>query len=458
MRRKMFRRVYLYGVLLLVVAVAAAIAVHKIVGGTPHWRGTARRYAQRLGKELGARPTDLKKLASKLEAFRHITAMDVAVYAVDGTRLGAAGSNPPKPLSASKARSLKAQKLFHRGASFYVAIPLDPKVKDSAYLAFQGHAGRGLIKFAVTLLVILLAVGLVSIPLARSIARPLERLTGTARQLADGDLSARSGLDRKDEVGVLARTIDEMAGQLEHRIHTEKELLANVSHEIRTPLARIRVALELCSDDRSDLEKIRAHLSSIEEDISELDRLVDDVLVASRLDLAVGSGEGKGFTPRKTPMSVREAADQAARRFAVTHPEHTLEVQVSADLPQVQAEAALIRRVLGNLLDNAAKYSEKNQAVTLSASADAENVTVEIIDRGIGVGEEDLEHLFEPFFRTDRSRSRGTGGTGLGLTLCKRIVEAHEGAISALQNPEGGTTVRFSLPLSGTGSKTDGSA
>jgi len=137
---------------------------------------------------------------------------------------------------------------------------------------------------------VLVALALGSIPLARSIASPIERITDAARRLGAGDLSARAGVRGRGEVGELGRTFDETAARLERLVRTEQELLANVSHELRTPMARIRVALELAAE--GDLEKARTHLAGIEADLGELDRLVEDVLAAARLDLAAGSGTG----------------------------------------------------------------------------------------------------------------------------------------------------------------------
>jgi signal transduction histidine kinase len=125
-------------------------------------------------------------------------------------------------------------------------------------------------------------------------------------------------------------------------------------------------------------------------------------------------------------------------------------VAVAAGLPEVEADAALLRRLLGNLLDNAAKYSDAGTTVTVAAraveAAAGGGVALEVRDQGIGVAAEDLPRLFTPFFRTDRSRARGTGGVGLGLALAKRIAEAHGGTIGAASAPGAGTTFRVTLP------------
>ncbi|HYQ80016.1 MAG TPA: HAMP domain-containing sensor histidine kinase, partial [Anaeromyxobacteraceae bacterium] len=296
---------------------------------------------------------------------------------------------------------------------------------------------------AAFLLAVLLALAVASVPLARAIARPLERLTAAARALGSGDLSARAGVDRGDEVGELGRAFDEMAERLERLLRQEKELLANVSHELRTPLSRIRVALDLAAE--GDAEKARRFLAEIAQDLSEVERLVEDILTAARLDLAQGR-PGAEVPLRRELLPGAEIVARAAERFRVDHPGRVLEVALEGSLPEVDADAALLRRALDNLLDNAAKYSEPSEPVTLSARAGDGALVVEVRDRGIGIDPADRDRLFTPFFRTDRSRARGSGGVGLGLALAKRVVEAHGGTIAVESALGKGTSVRVSVP------------
>ena len=137
---------------------------------------------------------------------------------------------------------------------------------------------------------------------------------------------------------------------------------------------------------------------------------------------------------------------RAAERFRAAHPGRTLDVSLEEALPEVDADPALLRRVLDNLLDNAGKYSDAGQPIGLRARQRDGALEVEVRDRGIGVDPADMARLFTPFFRTDRSRARGTGGVGLGLALAKRVVEAHGGRIGAESAPGEGTCVRFSVP------------
>jgi signal transduction histidine kinase len=288
----------------------------------------------------------------------------------------------------------------------------------------------------------LFVLALAAFPAARALARPMERLTEAARRLGQGDLSARAGLRRADEVGELSAAFDDMASRLQGLVRSERQLLADVSHELRTPLSRIRVALDLAAE--GDVARARRYLEEIRIDLEELDRLLGDVLPAARLDQAGGAGE---VPLRLQQVRGREVLDQAVERFRRAHPGRVLRVEADGELPALVADPPMLRRVVDNLLDNAAKYSEAPAPIVLSAARDGDALRVAVRDEGIGVEPQDLPRLFTPFFRTDRSRARGTGGVGLGLALAKRIVEAHGGSIAVESRPGLGTTVEFRVPV-----------
>jgi signal transduction histidine kinase len=287
------------------------------------------------------------------------------------------------------------------------------------------------------LALVVLAIALASAPLARAIARPIENLSRAARRLGEGDLAARSGLKRSDEIGALASTFDEMAERLGRLLEGQRELLANVSHELRTPLARIQVALSLAAE--TEPEQARRHLREAEEDVAELDGLVADVLTVTRLD------GGGSLVLRRERLDPQGLVNEAIDRFRRHHPHRAIDARLEA-VAQIDAESGLVARVLDNLLDNAAKYSEAPTQVLVELAPSGAGVIVSVRDQGIGIPPEDQPHIFTPFFRGDRSRGRDTGGIGLGLALSKRIVEAHGGHIALESSPGGGTMVRVWLP------------
>jgi signal transduction histidine kinase len=291
----------------------------------------------------------------------------------------------------------------------------------------------------------LFIVGVGAVLMGRWIVRPLEQLSRAARALGEGDLRARSGLTRGDEVGEVSRTFDEMAERVERLVRAEKELLANVSHELRTPLARIRVALDLAAE--GDTDAAREALGEIEKDLAELEALLDDVLTAARMEMSGDKATPAMFALRLEEVAPGELANLAVDRFRSRHPDREVSVLVQPDLPSVRVDRVLSRRVLENLLENAHKYSpDRRHAVVLRADKAGNGVVFDVSDRGAGIPADDVPHVFEPFFRGERSRDRGAGGVGLGLTLAKRIVEAHGGTIALSSVVGEGTTVRVELP------------
>ncbi len=293
---------------------------------------------------------------------------------------------------------------------------------------------------------VLLVVGVSSLLLTRSLTRPLRRMSSAARAFGEGDLTARSAVHRRDELGDVSRAFDEMAERVTALLRAEKELLANVSHELRTPLTRIRIALDIAAE--GDADAARESLADIAGDLDELERLISDILTAARLDLGDGESPASSLPLRRQSVGVSDLLEQASSRFRAAHPERPLRAVVPADLPVIDGDPALLRRVIDNLLSNAHKYTERpGVEVGLTARAAGQTVEIEVADRGIGIAGVDLPKIFRPFFRVDRSRTRATGGLGLGLALAKRIVDAHGGAISVESAVGEGTRVRVELPV-----------
>jgi len=435
-RRTLYRRVYLHGLLLLVVVTAALGLAGFVLGRDARWRWHPTLLAQHVAGLVAALPEPslpplLARLADELE-------VDVVVYADDGRRVAAAGEQVAPPLDAAQLASLHRESRPLRsgphlasaaaGAGRYVRVSVR-RPEAGALLRLLGGLG---------FLVLVLAVA--SAPLARAITRPIEHLSQVARRLGEGDLAVRSHLERSDEIGALADTFDEMADRLGRLLEGQRDLLANVSHELRTPLARIRVALSLAAE--AEPEQGRRHLREIEQDVVELERLVSDVLTATRLD------GGGALVLRRERVDVARLVEEALVRLRRHRPGRRIEARLEP-APAVDAEPALLARVLDNLLDNAAKYSEPATPLVVELSAADRGALVTVRDQGIGIAPEDQPRVFTPFFRGDRSRTRDTGGVGLGLALSKRIVEAHGGRLALESAPGQGTVVTFWLPALG---------
>jgi signal transduction histidine kinase len=281
---------------------------------------------------------------------------------------------------------------------------------------------------------VLACVGFASLWFSRRLARPLSQLAGAARRFGAGDMTARATLGRADELGDVGRAFDEMAERTAMTLAAQRQLMADVSHELRTPLARIRVALELAAEDPVAAKDV---LSDVSGDLDEIDQLIEDILMTARLDV------DRAKISRR-PTRADEIAKLAAERFAARHPGRTLEQHV--ENAALECDPMLLRRALDNLLDNAAKYSDSTTSVRLDVGPREGRVAFEVADRGIGMSADELERAFTPFWRADGSRTRKTGGVGLGLALARRIARAHGGDVSLASTPGTGTTAKLDVP------------
>ena len=273
-----------------------------------------------------------------------------------------------------------------------------------------------------------LAIAVGAYPFIRRLTRRLETLKRGVEAFGRGALDRRVPVEGRDEVATLATSFNLAAERIEALVRSHKSLLANASHELRSPLARLKMATSLLSDAAPD-ERERDHLrAEINTDIAELDGLVDEVLLASRLEAA------------PAPEHL-EQVDLLA--LAV---EEGARVDASVDGPgaTVTGEERLLRRALRNLLENARRYGGGEIRVDLEDKA-AAGVEIRVSDNGPGVPEAYRERIFEPFFRLPGHAERA-GGVGLGLALVRQIVERHNGRIRCLRPPEGGGCFVISLP------------
>jgi signal transduction histidine kinase len=360
--------------------------------------------------------------------------------------LAAAGAEPLPPLSPAEAVALTAPTVRRAGFTVVVAAPLGREGGERAVLLMGTPRIEHLHRVSGFIVMLVLLVMVLSAVVAWDISRPLNRLKRQAEAFGAGDLAARTDIRRSDEIGKLAETFNEMGGRIEAMVRREKQLLADISHEIRTPLARIRVAVELCAEEEGSLEAVQRHLAGIDGDLAELETLLGDALTAFRLDVAQRAGPST-YPLASATLALTPLLDAAAERFRRADPTIKLEFRLPADLPPIRGDAILLRRLIENLLDNAVKYGDRSRPVEVEAAIEGEELAVEVADRGPGAPPEDLPHLFDPFFRSTGKGDSNIAGLGLGLTLCRRIVEAHGGTIGARQREGGGLVVRFTLAI-----------
>ena len=307
--------------------------------------------------------------------------------------------------------------------------------------------------FVTSVIVGLLAVVLGSL-LFRQITAPLGALSRAAGALADGDLGRRVEVRSADEIGRVARSFNRMAESLAQADAQRQNMMADIAHELRTPLTIIQGNLEALMDGVYDLTP--ENIAAVHRHTVVLSRLVADLRDLALAEAGQLRLERKPISLADVIAQVSEGLETQAREKGVT-----LKIEAHDALPPVEADEQRIAQVLFNLMSNALRHTSSGGTITTSAELRAEplarlqgngRVLVSVRDTGMGIPPEDLPHVFERFYRADRSRARATGGSGLGLTIAKQIVEAHGGQIWAQSWLGAGSTFAFSLPFSGSGS------
>jgi signal transduction histidine kinase len=290
------------------------------------------------------------------------------------------------------------------------------------------------------LLVMLASVAAAAL-LARGLVAPLRQLTAAAEAMAAGDLSQQVQVRSRDEVGELGQAFNQMASDLQAAESVRRQMTADIAHELRNPLSVIRGNLEAIQDGiyPADAE----HLAPIYEETMLLQRLVQDLRLLSLADT--------GQLPLiRTDVDVAELlAGSAASAQAAAQDRG---ISIALDVPPteqgalvVHGDADRLRQVIGNLVGNALRYTPAGGQIALRARPDGHRVRLAVSDTGQGIAPEDLPHVFDRFYRGDTSRDRASGGSGLGLSIARALIEAHGGTIDVQSTPGEGTT--FSILL-----------
>ena len=276
--------------------------------------------------------------------------------------------------------------------------------------------------------------------LSRRMSSPIGVLAKTARQLGRGDLSQRVQLEGKGEVEELAQAFNSMAADLERAEQLRRNLVADVAHELRTPLSNIQGYLEAIRD--RVMKPNAATIRSLNEEANLLSRLVDEL---QELSLAEAGELKLVYQTEDVTKLIRQAVTPWQPKIAAK--EISLSLDLPDNLPLVSIDWQRVNEVLHNLLENAVAHTRKGGTINVAAITQGDWVEVSVSDTGEGIPAEDLPHIFERFYRVDKSRSRATGGSGLGLTIAKRLVEAHGGTITVQSELRKGSRFSFTLPI-----------
>jgi signal transduction histidine kinase len=289
--------------------------------------------------------------------------------------------------------------------------------------------------------------------LINSMRAPLKRLVEGARNLAGGDLGTRVDTGGPAEIETLGEAFNEMASALERdarerdRVERMKDdFLLTVSHELRTPLTSVKGFAEMLALQKNSMSAAqREAIGAISDGTGDLSRLIDDLVDLARSDAGRLRIETR-------PTAVRPLLERVARQMRNSFSERDQKLQVAAekDLPRIKADPERVAQAINNLLSNANKYGNEGGVVRLSAARKGKEVAIEVSDEGPGMTDEELEHVFERFWRADSGVSQRVGGTGLGLAIAKSLVELHGGEITAQSSDEGAT---FTITLPATRSR-----
>jgi two-component system OmpR family sensor kinase len=385
----------------------------------------------------------------------------VAIYNTSGTRVLEGGNMPKR--TEWPAPSLEELKFGTvslddsrkpRMVVVIMPIPVDKRVVGTVVIRTSlgvQDAFLGTLRLYLVVGIALAAlIGiLVSAWLTRRVLRPLDHVADTATAIASGDLKRRVGLTgRRNEIGLMAAAFDSMVDQLEAALRTQRQFVADASHELRTPLTALNGMTEmlLLNVDQGDPSARQRLLRQIRSELGRMTRLVAELLDLSRLDNAPHI--------QQTQVDLTALVREMLEAVRVAHPDRVL-CGPEGGVVMVMGDADRLRQVALNLIDNALKYTRPGGHVTVSVKIRDGKAELAVIDNGEGIDPAILPHVFDRFYRADKSRARtegatrAVGGVGLGLAITRAIVNAHGGTISASSaGLEKGSTFTVLLPLS----------
>jgi len=378
-------------------------------------------YSDYLIESIGSPPDTAaaKKLVAKLD-------FDISIKSKD---ISWSSAPQLQPLSYFQEFSRKSGRAYNWRRGEFFLLREDA---GTSYLFTGSFWQPGAVREEFMLLLALAISGIIAASYftIKRIFRPIHLLNTGVEKIAGGDLEHTIPVQSPDELGRLSTSFNHMAGQVRRMINSREQLLLDVSHEMRSPLTRMKLGLELLDD--------KQRKESLSEDISEIEKMISEILEAERLNSPNGGLKLKSTNLADLMRSVAADFDSLSPGIQTAYlPEECI----------VFIDPERIQMVIRNLVENAFKYSSSaTKPVHLSLTQTAGHVFLIIKDFGEGIPAEDLPHIFDPFYRVDKSRSRETGGYGLGMSICKNIVEAHSGKIEIESTVGIGTTVTLSLP------------
>jgi two-component system sensor histidine kinase BaeS len=311
------------------------------------------------------------------------------------------------------------------------------RIPDALERRFSERQARTFLIIALSMMLVAAVIGL---PLSQRLVTPLRSLSEATRKLASGDYSTRTQPASSDEVGQLSRDFNTLANTLEQNEKSRRQWIADISHELRTPLTVLRGEIEAMQDGVRQVTPER--LATLHGETMNLARLVDDLYELSLSDIGA-------LSYRKELLDLRGIVENCAHSYEDKFGDRSLrlELRLPAEPVMVLGDPDRLQQLVSNLLSNSQRYTDSGGTVEVSLSSGQGSALLEVQDTAPGVPREHLPKLFDRLYRVEGSRSRATGGAGLGLAIAKNIVEAHGGTIEAGNSPLGGLRVRARLPL-----------
>ena len=423
-RLKMYQQIYFSVIAALALVMLVTFAfVHFVVAPAGRNTPAFATFSKLVGDSLPPLDAPAAAQAAVLQDWIDRTQADFALYAPNRRLIFGGGS---RTLAAPPASQLAGGWVPGAEAIYAAQLP----DRRWLVLSFQhGDEAAEHLAIGLTLFLIFLLVGLGIYPVVRKITERLEDLQRNVSALGEGNFAARVNIRGADEVGALAASFNRTAGQLQALVQAQKSLLANASHELRSPLARIQMALGLFGTAGAGLA-----VNEIRQSVLELDALVGEILLASRLE----SGKAMPVLQLE-PFSLAGFLKEECAPYAAAID--------SAEL-DVVGDRTLLKRLLRNLLDNARRYGGGGPIEVMGRAAHGGMVEIAVADRGPGIPADERDRVFEPFYRMPGTRE-GDGGVGLGLSIVGSIARLHRGTAYCAARPGGGSVFVVRLPERG---------
>jgi len=350
--------------------------------------------------------------------------------------------NPDKSIIFGRPESLRKLSLHpirygNQTVGFLGVLPGKP-LNQLGEIRFMEQQAQSFVWIAV--IMVLLSAGL-ALLIAYILGRPLKRITAASKALAIGLYDTRLPVDSRDELGQLSRDFNDLAAALEQAEQTRQRWVADISHELRTPLSVLRGELEALQDGVRPLT--REAIDSLYGDVMRLNRLAEDLYQLSLSDQGA-------LSYRKLLVNPIAILQEDINAFAPEFESRKISVKLDNQLNEnirIHADPDRLSQLYRNLLNNSAHYTDNDGQLVITACRDADRLILNFQDSAPGIPEPYLAKLFDRFYRIESSRNRSLGGAGLGLAICRNIVEAHNGHISALSSILGGLNIRVELPV-----------